>query len=232
MHKPLSRKSNALAPPSSRSNQRLIISEEGFDIAFDKSRSKRREATEVGPVRGGSKREKHRAVVDTINKTPVLAKAEETQQYSRRSSPASKCGRDPTPPSSSSADTSHNSSGSSSSSWAKKRRINKRAESSTKRSSSREPRIARTPTKAQCITDLPSSLVASSEDKLSNRHVQLALDLLGATGKANARSPYMACNMRVHPDTNKSGDSYEEANSQFQLLRNAWKIVKAEFNLP
>ena len=219
-------------PPSHRSNPRLTLSEEGFDIAFDKLRSKRRKATEVEPVRGGSKGEKHRAVEDAITKTPVRAKALEKQEYNPRSSRASKCGRDPTPPSSSSADTSHDSSGSSSSSRAKERRINKRAQSSTKRSSPREPRIARTPTKAQCITDHPSSLVASTEDKLSNHNVQLALDLLGATGKANARSRCMACNMRVHSDTNKSGDSYEEANSQFQLLRNAWKIVNAEFNLP
>ena len=53
-----------------------------------------------------------------------------------------------------------------------------------------------------------SFLVAFTEDKLSNHNVQLALDLLGATGKANARSRYMACRMRVHPYTNKLGDSY------------------------
>ena len=63
------------------------------------------------------------------------------------------------------------------------------------------------------------------------QRVQLALDLLGATGKANARSRYTACSMHVHPDTNKLGNSYEEANSRFRLLLNAWKIVNAEFNL-
>ena len=232
MHKPLSPKSKALAPPSHKSNPRLTLSEEGSDIAFDKLLSKQRKATEVEPVRGGSKGEKCRAVEDAITKTPVRAKAVENQEYNRRSSRASKRGRDPTPPLSSSTHTSHESSGSSSSSQAKERRINKRAQSSTKKSSPREPSIAQTSTKAQCITDLPSSLVASTADKLSNHNVQLALDLLGATGKANARSRYMACSMRVHPDTNKLGDSYEEANSRFRLLLNAWKIVKAEFNLP
>ena len=232
VHKPLSPKSKALAPLSHKSNPRLTLSEEGSNIAFDKSPSKRRKATKVEPMRGGSKGEKRRAVEDAITKTPVRAKAVEKQEYNRRSSRASKRGRDPTPPSSSSTHTSHESSGSSSSSRAKERRINKRAQSSTNKSSPREPNIAHTSTKAQCITDLPSSLVASTEDKLSNHNVQLALDLLGATGKANARSRYMACSMRVHPDTNKLGDSYEEANSRFQLLLNAWKIVKAEFNLP
>ena len=183
-------------------------------------------------MRGGSKGKKRRAVEDAITKTPIRSKAVENQEYNRRSSRAGKRGRDPTPPSSSSTHTSHESSGSSNSSQAKERRINKRAQSSTKKSSPREPSIAQTSTKAQCITDLPSSLVASTEDKLSNHNVQLALDLLGATGKANARSRYMACSMRVHPDTNKLGESYEEANSRFRLLLNAWKIVKAEFNLP
>ena len=232
VHKPLSPKSKAPAPPSHKSNPRLTLSEEGSNVAFDKPPSKHRKATQIEPVRGGSKGEKRRAVEDAFTKTPVRAKAVENQEYNRPSSRASKRGRDPTPPSSSSTHTSHESSGSSSSSQAKQRRSNKRAQSSTKKSSPWVPSIAHTSTKAQCITDLPSSLVASTEDKLSNYNVQLALDWLGATGKAKARCPYMACSMRVHPDTNKLGDSYEEANSRFRLLLNAWKIVKAEFNLP
>ena len=140
VHKPLSPRSKAPAPPSHKSNRRLTLSEEGCDIAFDKSPSKRRKATEVEPVRGGSKGEKRRAVEDTITKTPVRAKAVEKQECNRRSSRTSKRGRDPTPPSS--THTSHESSGSLSSSRAKERRINKRAQSSAKKSSPRVPSIA------------------------------------------------------------------------------------------
>ena len=205
-------------PPSHKSNPRLTPGEEGSDIALDKLPSERRKATIVEPVRGGSKGETRRAVEDATTTTTLRAKAVARQEYSLRSSQASKPGRNPTPPSSSSTHTSHESSGSSSSSQAKERRINKGAQSSTKRSSPREPSIAQISTKAQCITDLPSCLVASTEDLWCNHNVQLGLDLLGATGKANARSRYTACSMRVHSDTNKLGDSYEEANSRFQLL--------------
>ena len=76
-----------------------------------------------------------------------------------------------------------------------------------------------------------SILPCCLHDKLFDKTLQLALDLLGASGEQDARKRYLACSVRVHPDKNALGDSRKQATLQFQLLLKAWKIVKAKFKL-
>ena len=85
--------------------------------------------------------------------------------------------------------------------------------------------------RAQCITDIPSFLVASTNDKLSDKNLQLALQVFGDSGKPDARKRFMHCSVYVHPDKNALGDSCEQATLRFQLLLKVWKIVKEKFKL-
>ena len=53
------------------------------------------------------------------------------------------------------------------------------------------------------------------------KNLQLALDLLGASGEQDACKHHLACSVRVQPDKNALGDSHEQATLRFQLLLKA-----------
>ena len=97
-------------------------------------------------------------------------------------------------------------------SHAKKSGTNEPPRPFTTKTSHSEPITDEPSIEAQCITDIPSSLVASMNDKLSDRNLQLALDLLGGSGEQDACQHYLACSVRVHLDKTALGDSLRRGN--------------------